>query len=395
MIAPDALSPQDLLHQFRTDPYPLYRQLRQAGTVVWVPALDRWVVTGHAEVLEVLKSGVFRVNYPRWQAQGGDVDGALARTMLTTDPPDHTRLRTLVTKAFTPRTVERLRPQIEAWVDRALDEAQARGSFDLIEDIAHPLPVTVIAEMLGVPPEDRDMFRAGSDAIAAALDPIAASMDVPPADPAADELREYLAGAIAQRRGAPRDDLISELVQAEEGGDRLNADELLQMCVLLLVAGHETTVNLIGNGVNTLLDRPEAARRLREEPDLIETGVEELLRFDSPVQLTGRFAAEPAELGGQRIAAGEFVMPLLGAANHDPSVFAEPSRLDVARHPNPHIAFGRGIHFCVGSPLARLEGRIAIGRLLRRFPTLERHGEPRRRPTITLRGFASLPVRAG
>ncbi len=312
--------------------------------------------------------------------------------MLVADPPDHTRLRTLVQKAFTPRMVERLRPRIETLVEEALNAAGERGGMDLVADLAYPLPVTVIAELLGVPVEDRAAFRRWSDALVGALDPVAPANRRGAVLAARDALHAYLRQVIAERRADPRDDLISRLVEAEEQGDRLSGPELLAMGVLLLVAGHETTVNLISNGVNALLNHPDQLARLHREPELIEPAVEELLRYDSPVQLTGRVALEALELGGQRVEPGQMVTLMLGAANRDPRVFADPGRLDLGRDPNPHLAFGRGIHFCLGAPLARLEGQIAIGALIRRFPGLRLAGVPERRPTVTLRGFVSLPL---
>jgi cytochrome P450 len=264
--------------------------------------------------------------------------------------------------------------------------------MDLIADLAYPLPVTVIAELLGVPPIDHEVFQAWSAALVGSLDPIAATERSQRATSALEELRHYLAGIIARRRRAPQDDLISRLVAAEEQGDRLNSEELLQMGVLLLVAGHETTVNLIGNGVNALLEHPDQLDRLRRHPALIQSALEELLRFDSPVQMTHRVAMDDLPLGGNWIRAGQMVMAVLGAANRDPEAFPEPDRLDLARSPNHHVAFGQGIHYCLGAPLARAEGQIAIGRLVARFPTLRRDGEPRRRPNINLRGFESLPL---
>jgi pimeloyl-[acyl-carrier protein] synthase len=391
MISAAALPPQALLDQLRDDPYPLYERLRSSGPAVWLGPMRRWAVTSHELVLQVLKDERFSADRTRWEGAHHPT-APVPRTMLVSDPPDHTRLRTLVQKAFTPRVVERLRPRIGQRVHAVLDEAAARGGMDLIEDLAYLLPVMVIAELLGVPPEDHELFKAGSAAIAAALDPISPE-ERPVRDPARDQLQQYLAGIIAERRAEPRDDLVTRLVEAEEEGDRLDPDELLQMCILLLVAGHETTVNLIGNGVHTLLDHPDALARLRGEPELIEPAVEELLRFDGPVQLTGRVATQPVELADRVVEPGQLVMTLLGAANRDPSVFASPASLDLARHPNPHVAFGRGIHFCLGAPLARLEGQIAIGALVGRFAHLERAGAPRRRPTITLRGFESLPLR--
>ncbi|HZV53169.1 MAG TPA: cytochrome P450 [Candidatus Dormibacteraeota bacterium] len=384
----------DLLPLLQRDPYPFYEQLRRSGPVVWAPSLERWLVTGHPEVVEVLRDERFSADRRKWRGFEPVVEPGRegARSMLVVDPPDHTRLRTLVQKAFTPRVVERLRPRIEALVKEALDEAEARGSMDLVADLAYPLPVTVIAELLGVPVEDRSAFRRWSDALVGALDPVALTDRRSAVLAARDALHAYLERVVAERRAAPRDDLISRLVEAEEQGDRLSGPELLAMGVLLLVAGHETTVNLIGNGINALLAHPDQLARLRDEPELIEPAVEELLRYDSPVQLTGRVALEELELGGRRVEPGQMLMLLLGAANRDPRVFAEPERLDLGRDPNPHLAFGRGIHFCLGAPLARLEGQIAIRELVRRFPTLRLAGTPERRPTVTLRGFASLPL---
>ncbi len=384
----------DLLPLLQRDPYPFYEQLRRSGPVVWAPSLERWLVTGHPEVVEVLRDERFSADRRKWRGFEPVVEPGRegARSMLVVDPPDHTRLRTLVQKAFTPRVVERLRPRIEALVKEALDEAEARGSMDLVADLAYPLPVTVIAELLGVPVEDRSAFRRWSDALVGALYPVALTDRRSAVLAARDALHAYLERVVSERRAAPRDDLISRLVEAEEQGDRLSGPELLAMGVLLLVAGHETTVNLIGNGINALLAHPDQLARLRDEPELIEPAVEELLRYDSPVQLTGRVALEELELGGRRVEPGQMLMLLLGAANRDPRVFAEPERLDLGRDPNPHLAFGRGIHFCLGAPLARLEGQIAIRELVRRFPTLRLAGTPERRPTVTLRGFASLPL---
>src|SRR5262249_25184907 len=318
-----------------------------------------------------------------------------ARSVLVSDPPAHPRLRTLVQKAFTPRIVEQLRPRIHAIVDDLLDHAFARGpEFDLIADLAYPLPVIVIAELLGVPAEDRATFHGWSATLAASLDPLVSSDLMDRAWVSRDALHAYLRGIIAERRREPRSDLISALVAVEERGDTLREPELAVMCTLLLIAGHETTVNLIGNGTLALLKHPDQLSRLREAPTLISSAVEELLRFDSPVQMTGRLVTEDVQLGGKAIGAGEFVLPLLGAANHDPSQFSEPHQLDITRNPNPHVAFGRGIHFCLGAPLARVEGQIAIGSLVRRCPNLRLNGTPKRRDQITLRGLESLPVAA-
>jgi cytochrome P450 len=250
----------------------------------------------------------------------------------------------------------------------------------------------VIADLLGVPAEDRVKFQEWSAVVAAGLDPLVAPELRDRLAEARQGLHAYLRGIIAERRREPRADLISALVAVEERGDVLSEPELVVMCSLLLIAGHETTVNLIGNGTLALLRHPDQLARLRSEPGLIASAVEELLRFDSPVQLTARVALEPVTIDGHTVAAGQWVLLLLGAANHDPAQFPEPECLDLGRNPNPHVAFGRGIHFCLGAPVARLEGQLAIGALVRRFPNLALAGEPVRRNQITLRGLQRLPV---
>jgi pimeloyl-[acyl-carrier protein] synthase len=380
-----------LLVQFREDPYPLYRYLHAAAPVQWSDVLEAWTLARHTDVVESLTD-------PRYSADRtveADFGYTVAKSMLVSDPPDHTRLRALVQKAFTPRMVEQLRPRIGSIVRELIDRIATRGgSFDIITDLAYPLPVVVIAELLGVPPEDRETFRDWSAALAASLDPLVSMELAQRATVARDALHGYLRGIIAERRREPRSDLISALVAVEERGEILSEPELVVMCTLLLIAGHETTVNLIGNGMLALIQHPDQYAQLRESPGLIGTAVEELLRFDSPVQLTGRIASEPVEIGGQHIEAGQWVLPLLGAANRDPRQFVEPDQLDLTRTPNPHLGFGRGIHFCLGAPLARLEGQVAISALVQRFRALELTGPPVRRDQITLRGLKSLPVSA-
>jgi cytochrome P450 len=378
--------------QFREDPYPLYQYLLANAPVEWNDVLGTWTLARYADVVNCLTDARFSAERTAASAQRQG-RAAIARSILVSDPPDHTRLRSLVQNAFTPRMVDQLRPRIVAIVGELLERmAQRSGTLDLISELAYPLPVVVIAELLGVPAEDRVKFQEWSSVAAASLDPL-----VPPDlasrfEQARGSLHAYLRGIIAERRREPRADLISALVAVEEGGDVLSEPELVIMCTLLLIAGHQTTVNLIGNATLALLRHPDQLARLREDPNLIASAVEELLRFDSPVQMTARIAMEPMEIGGHPIGAGEWVLALIGAANHDPAQFAEPETLDLSRNPNPHIAFGRGIHFCLGAPLARLEGQIAIGRLLRRFPNLTLAGEPVRREQVTLRGLASLPV---
>jgi pimeloyl-[acyl-carrier protein] synthase len=380
-----------LLVQFREDPYPLYRYLLAAAPVQWSDVLGAWTLARYADVVEVLTDP--RYSADRTSNSAPPEGYQFAKSMLVSDPPDHTRLRALVQKAFTPRMIEQLRPRIISIVRELIDRIVERGGrFDLIEDLAYPLPVVVIAELLGVPPTDRATFHDWSADVAASLDPLVSSEMAERAMKSRNALHGYFRSIIAERRRAPKSDLISALVAVEERGESLTEPELVVMCNLLLIAGHETTVNLIGNGMLALLRNPDQFERLRAVPELIGSAVEELLRYDSPVQLTGRIVSEPLTIGGQAIAAGDWVLPLLGAANHDPAQFAEPDKLDLARTPNPHVAFGRGIHFCLGAPLARVEGQIAIAALVQRFPKLSLAGHPVRRAQITLRGLKSLPL---
>ncbi len=381
------------LLEIREDPYPTYQALRAQDPVHWSDVMGAWVLTRHTDITRVLRESVFSADRFRGENRGRQIPGDMPRSLLALDPPDHTRLRTLVSKAFTPRVVEGLRRRIQDLVDGLLDRLAPQGGMELIADFAYPLPVTVIAEMLGVPPQDWERFRAWSHTLAASLDPMISGEQLQRALAARSALADYFRGIVAERRRAPRDDLITGLIAAEERGDVLSELELLIMCNLLLVAGHETTVNLIGNGLLALLRHPEEAERLRADPGLTETAVEELLRYDSPVQLTSRVAIEDVQVSGKLIRKGQEVITLLGAGNRDPEQFQDPDRLDLGRHPNPHLSFARGIHFCLGAPLARLEGQIALGTLITRFPTLRlTPARPQWRETIVLRGLASLPV---
>ena len=393
--------------EFRNNPYPFYRFLYSGGPVFWVPGVfghGAWFVTGHAECQAVLKDNRFGKEAERVLPPGEiplqpAPDSQLGRlTMLVRDPPDHTRLRGLVNQAFTPRMLERLRPRIEAVAEALIDGLlDAPAPVDLIGDYAFPLPITVIAEMLGIPPADREQFKAWSNPLARMVDPTATPDMRQAAQGAVQGLTEYFRRIIGERRREPRPDLITSLLQAHDQGDRLSEDELLATCRLLLVAGHETTVNLIGNGTLALLRHPEQRERLAAEPALVAHAVEELLRYDSPVQLTLRVAMAEVPLGGQLIPRGALLFTLLGAANRDPRQYAAPDELDVAReNAGTHLAFGQGIHYCLGAPLARLEGQIAIAALLRRLPGLRlAGGELRYRGNITLRGLEALPVTVG
>ncbi len=316
--------------------------------------------------------------------------------MLFVDPPRHTRLRNLVSKGFTPRRVQHLRPRVEAIVTELVDQAEDRGCMDLMADLAVPLPIIVIAELLGVPVEDRDRLKVWSDNAALLLDGTLRDDHLAVAVPNFLELIDYLKHVIEARRKEPQDDLISALVAAQDADDSLDDYEVLATCALILGAGHETTTNLIGNGMWALLRDPEAFRRLASEPGLLPSAVEELLRFDSPVQVTSRVPLEDVEIQGVVIPKGDEVNTLIGSANRDPAQFPDPDRLVLDRPENRHLAFGHGPHFCLGAPLARLEGEIAFGALARRFPEmrLERDPPPRRAGFV-LRGLKSLPVNPG
>jgi pimeloyl-[acyl-carrier protein] synthase len=402
MSTSDTLAFNPFLPEVHEDPYPLYHRLRAEDPVHRSP-LGFWVLTRHADVLAVLRDPRMsrdprrseRVAQLRASAEVDELLAAeeAAPSMLFVDPPDHTRLRTLVNKAFTPAAVERLRPRVEELVAGLLDEAAGTGAMDVVEGLAYPLPVTVICELFGVPEADRDRFRAWSRGLVHLLDPLVASDALERALRARQALRGYLGGLIAERRAHPAGDLLTALIAAEDQGHQLTEAELVSMCVLLLVAGHETTVNLIANGMLALLRDPEARARLQADPALARGAVEELLRYDSPVQFTSRHALEDLDVGGRRVRAGETVVAVLGAANRDPAQFPDPDRLDLARAPNRHLAFGGGIHFCLGAPLARMEAAVAIPAMLARLPGLALGpAPPVRRDTVTLRGLSSLPV---
>ena len=314
--------------------------------------------------------------------------------MLFADPPDHTRLRRLVSRAFTPQRVEALRVAVQTIVDDLLDDIGQSQEIDIVESLAFPLPVTVIGELLGVPPADRAGFQPLVAAGVAALDPTADNASLDRALAVQDQMAAYFVELVAERRQRPQDDLLSGLVAARDEGDTLSDDEVIGTAILLFAAGFETTTNLIGNGLLALLRHPDQLERWRSDPTLARTGVEELLRWDSPVQLNGRTALVPAEVAGQHLDPGDFVTILAAGANRDPARFADPEVLDIGRADNAALSFGSGIHHCLGAALARMEGEVVFTSLLDRFGTIELAvDEPERRPTLVLRGLASLPVR--
>jgi cytochrome P450 len=392
---------------FQKDPYPVYAIMRRDSPVHYRRINDQlavWSCFRYDDVVSVLRGSQYdTMTFPpeiidTFLAQPASPYHSLARivsaVMLVKDGADHSRLRGLVNKAFTPRMVEALRPRVVGLVDELLDALAGRDEIDLLTDFAAPLPIIVIAELLGIPPEDREQLRHWSDAMATFLDGSIRDAHMADAAAAASEMAHYLEGIFDERRHEPRDDLISGLVSAHEAEDKLDDDELLATVALILGAGHETTTNLIGNGTLALLRHPDQLERLRREPDLIDSAVEELLRYDSPVQNTSRTPRENVVIGGQEVEAGIEVNVFLGSANRDPDVFSDPDVLDIARKDNRHVSFGQGVHFCLGASLARLEGQVAIGALLDRFPTMKLADEVLEyRPGLVLHGLKRLPLR--
>jgi cytochrome P450 len=391
---------------FTDDPYPQYAALR-AEAPVYLHPFGFWLLTRYEDVSWLLRAGLsvedsnvadgpFRQLRDQ-QLAAERQPGMDRRSMLDRDPPDHTRLRRLVSKAFTPRAVEALRPRITGLVDGMLDTARAERHVDLVEALAFPLPFAVIAEMLGTPPADHDRIRQLSGTVVRSLEPVA-DPELIQAIAAADaELTQIAAGMIAWKRANPADDLLTALINAEDEGDALNDDELIAQTLLLYIAGHETTVNLIAGGALALLRNPSQLALLRDDPALAPNAVEELLRYDSPVQASRRVTLEPVTVGGTDIPAGAFVMASLASANRDELFWgadAAEVRLgrDDARH---HVSFGAGPHHCLGAALARLEASVALGRLTARFPGLALDGEVTWNGRINLRGPAHLPVSLG
>lgn len=401
-------SPQqiDLLdRQFRFDPYPTYARLRREAPVskIKVPGYggEAWLVTRYEDVARALKDPRLSTDMVRMRTENGGPRWlprpfrVLANSMVTTDDPDHARLRNLVHKGFTPSRIEAMTIRVQQIADDLLARLEGRGTVDLLSEFALVLPMTVISEMLGVPEKERAKFRRFMLHL----------LDGPPSGLVrlvtglSNNIRmiHYLDRLIALKRAEPDDGLITALVAAEQAGDRLSPDELVGMVFLLLLAGHETTVNLVGNGVLALLDNRDQLERLHADPGLIKTAVEELLRYTNPVEHgVVRHAKEDVEIGGVRIAKSERVVLMLSAANRDEAVFDDGERLDIARDPNRHLAFGLGIHFCLGAPLARMEGAIALNALIQKFPDIQLaipRDQVRWRPNSLLRGLKELPVR--
>jgi len=383
------------------DPYPLYERLRREAPVLWDPYLHAWVVTRYDDVAEVLtKYRAERTPSPERFTELGmarlvPLAQVMVRQMLFMDPPQHRRVRGLASAAFTPRRVERLREHIQGIADALIDTVLARGEMDVMAEFANPLPAIVTAEMLGVPTEDHEQLKDWSQAFAEMLGNFQHNPGrIDNVLHSVTEMSEYFHNAVARQSTAPTDGLVHALSQAEVAGDRLTTDEVVANTIVTMVGGQETTTNLIGNGLLTLLRKPEALMQLRDHRVDIATAVEELLRYESPSQHTARLAPAEVVLGGTTIEAGQAVIAVMGAANRDPARFPDPDRLDLTRRDNRHLAFGWAGHFCFGAPLARIEGQIAFETLLRRLPGLELAPEPLHwRSNLGLRGLTALPVR--
>lgn len=382
-----------LSQETKRDPHTFYAQLRSTEPLFYVEGLNAWVLTTYEDALFVLKNPRFTKDSRKIVRPGSEQSSAQEmafrmRTMLMVDPPDHTRLRALVSKAFTPPMIEQLRPRIQQITDDLLDAVQEQRTMDLISNFAYPLPITVISEMLGIPATDRRQFRIWTQAII--------NMQEEAQLASLEAFLSYIKTLLDEKRAHPANDLISGLVQVEENGDQLDENELVSMIFLLIVAGHETTVNLLGNGTLALLQHPDQFRLLQRDPSLVPAAVEELLRYTSPVSLSDeRWASEDITLHGKLIRKGQMVLAALISANADPQQFPTGETLDITRRENQHLAFGKGIHYCLGAPLARLEGQIAFNTLLQRLPNLHLACDPEQltwNSNPMLRGLTSLPV---
>jgi cytochrome P450 len=389
----------------QADPYPYYSLMREEARVSRT-SFGPYCVNGYAECQTVLRDprlgrgvgiedtaiGIFGDN----DGRRGEFFDVGQHNMLMADPPDHTRLRRLVSRSFSPRQVERLRPAVHELVDSLLEDLARRGDVEFMSEFALPLPMAVIGELVGVPAEDRALLQPKVRAAARGIEPVLSDEEIDAAMEAITELGAYFEALLAERRREPRDDLMSALAEAGENDDRLTDDEILSTAILLFSAGFETTTNLLGNGLLALLRHPDQLADWTAHPEIAPSAVEELLRFDSPVQFNMRAALEPADLVGEPLERGDQIIVLQGAANRDPVEFDHPDALDLRRSPNTPLSFGWGIHHCIGAPLARMEGEIAFNALLARFHSIElRAEEPQWRPGFTLRGLQSFPLCVG
>ena len=389
--------------EYARNPYPTYQRLREEAPVYWCAPWNCWILTRYDDITRTLQNHhdftclgrlTAAMSLPEpMQAQFQALIRHYSQGLINVDPPDHTRMRQLVHQAFTPRTIRRLSEHIEAIVEGLLDGVAERGEMDVIWDSAYPLPVTVIAELMGLPASDHAVLKGWSRQI---VEFMATPRPTPEvlgrSQDALLELQSYFRAIFRQRRQTSQDDLITGLVQAELEGQRLTEEEMISTCVTILIGGHETTTFLISSGVLALLTFPDQLHRLRQKPDLAASAVEECLRYEGPFQRNRRLATRDVELGGQMVREGQFVMQMLGAANRAPAQFHDPDRFDIERTPNRHVAFGYGPHFCLGAPLARLEAPIALNTILRRFSDLELACSDLRWLNTVFRGLESLPI---
>ncbi len=390
--------------EVRRDPYPTWRRLREAAPLVRVRLLGAWAAGRYADVERILRdrcfstdrSGVPMIGAMRRAIRGApDLENLFDHNLLMIDGAPHVRLRGCVSRAFSPRRVERLDARIQSLVDELLERSAGRGQMDVVRDLARPLPATVIAELLGVPEEHRQHFLHWSADLAELLDPLSGRDGIDPPKRATAAVAACFRELLAERRREPRDDLLSAMIAVEAEGDApLGEGELLALCTLLVAAGAETTVNLIGSAVILLLRHPDERRRLQDDPSLLPSAIEECLRFEPPVQFTDRAVVEPCELGGVRLEPGQIVAAVIAAANRDPEHFPDPERFDVGRTGERHFSFGLGSHYCLGASLARLEAEVALGSLLRRFPDFRGDPDPPDwRRSAVLRGPTAVPIR--
>jgi cytochrome P450 len=390
---------------FVADPYPALARLRAGPRAIYDERTNQWLVSRHADVNALLRDRRLGRSYRHvaTNAEWGrpdppDEEAAfwhlLNSQMIDREPPDHTRLRRLVTTAFTPRTIEKLRPRIQAISGRLVDHAAELGEFDLIGDLLELLPVTVIAELLGIPESDRASLRPWSADMTLVFELNPSPAYRTRAVSAGRDFEAYIRGLVRERRARPTDDLISELALVAEAGDRLSEDELVGTAILLLNAGHEASVNGAANSWYALFRQPAALAALRADPGLVPSAIEELLRFDTPAPMFERWVLEEVEVGGVRIPRGEELALEFASANRDPDVFERADEIVLDRHPNPYLSFGAGIHYCLGAPLAKAEFEIVFGQILERLPRLELVRQPAWKPRFVLRGLESLPVRA-
>ncbi|MBR8835930.1 MAG: cytochrome P450 [Stigonema ocellatum SAG 48.90 = DSM 106950] len=391
--------------KFNANPYPTYHQLRSEDPVHRYFVGGDWIVTRYADVKAVLKSGCVRTDdRPKsihernkyLQKKGKNLNTlayTTSRFLFYMNPPDHTRLRALVGKGFSPVVVERMRPRIQEIVDELLDKVRHQESMDIVADLASPLSVNVISRLLGIPKEAQQQLHQWTDVLSRILDPLVSLEEYEAMNKATEEIQEYLRTLIAEREKDPQKDLISHLIAAKEQNDRLSQNEILAICTLLFGAGEETTGNTIGNGILALLQHPNQMEQLKREPTMIQNAVEEIIRYDSAIQMLTRIATDNLEIGNQTIKAGEKIVLCLGAANRDPAQFPEPDELNINREPNHHVAFADSIHYCLGAALARVESQIAINTLIQQFPNLKLASDQLEwRKSIVIRGLKTLPV---